>query len=435
MSGCYSPGARLDASVPGGRVRADGPEAIAGVLGGWWGTPGVLTEWSPDDHPEGIALTFERAWEVDDGEEIWRQRHYMRTEDGLISRHWIYSARPKLVGGIPADLPGQPDAGLFAELGEIVEMGPLEQSGGNTGVPIERIVLADEQVLIAKRVEPLGDWIMRITDDRGRAARLWLSGFLDRMPASVDTAIAAVEPDGDGWWVVMRDVSDSLLGAEGSISRDENRHILAAAAEMYAAYWNAGDHPDLCSLQDRIGFSSPANGLRELREPDLPPKQFEMAWEAFAEAADRDVAEQVLAILDDPSILATELNALDTTLLHGDFRDENLGLTPDGIVLLDWGFATTGPPAVDYAWYLMHGAWRIEATHDQLLDDFRDTLGERHDPRALELGLIFGLVSYGWILGHSAAIHPDPTEREWALEELGWWVPRVRRALETWSPG
>ena len=41
---------------------------------------------------------------------------------------------------------------------------------------------------------------------------------------------------------------------------------------------------------------------------------------------------------------------------------------------------------------------------------------------------------YGWILGHSAVIHPDPVERTWARKELEWWVPRARHALETWSP-
>ena len=40
-----------------------------------------------------------------------------------------------------------------------------------------------------------------------------------------------------------------------------------------------------------------------------------------------------------------------------------------------------------------------------------------------------GLVLYGWILGHSAVIHPDPAEREWAQDELAWWVPRAREAL------
>jgi aminoglycoside phosphotransferase (APT) family kinase protein len=101
-------------------------------------------------------------------------------------------------------------------------------------------------------------------------------------------------------------------------------------------------------------------------------------------------------------------------------------------VLLDFGLATQGHPAADLAWYMVHDVWRIAATHDDVVADFRHALGERDDPEALELGLISGLVQYGWIFGHSAVVHTDPAEREWARAELAWWVPRVRQALEHW---
>ena len=48
---------------------------------------------------------------------------------------------------------------------------------------------------------------------------------------------------------------------------------------------------------------------------------------------------------------------------------------------------------------MVHDVWRIAATHDEVVDDFRRALGERDDPVALELGLISGLVQYGWISG------------------------------------
>jgi hypothetical protein len=81
---------------------------------------------------------------------------------------------------------------------------------------------------------------------------------------------------------------------------------------------------------------------------------------------------------------------------------------------------------------MVHDVWRIEATHDEVVEDFRHALGERDDPAALELGIISGLVQYGWIFGHSAVVHTDPAERQWARTELNWWVPRVRHALEQW---
>ncbi len=34
------------------------------------------------------------------------------------------------------------------------------------------------------------------------------------------------------------------------------------------------------------------------------------------------------------------------------------------------------------------------------------------------------------LLAHSARVHPDPAETAWGRDELAWWVPRVRTALE-----
>ena len=44
--------------------------------------------------------------------------------------------------------------------------------------------------------------------------------------------------------------------------------------------------------------------------------------------------------------------------------------------------------------------------------------------------MLSGLVQYGWRIAHSARVHPDPAETAWGRSELGWWVPRVRAALE-----
>ena len=163
---------------------------------------------------------------------------------------------------------------------------------------------------------------------------------------------------------------------------------------------------------------------------DVIPKQLEIAWEAFAEAADDDVAQAVLANLRDPAPLARALAAGGTTLIHGDLRDENLGFADGRVVMLDWDIAGEGTPALEVAWYLCHDAWRTQATHDELLEDFLAAEDGAVSERDLDLGLIAGLQLYGWIFGHSAVIHPDPAERSWAREELEWWVPRVRAALE-----
>jgi hypothetical protein len=422
----YAPEATLDAALPGARRRLRGPDEITATLAGVFKGPGRLIEWDAAEHPGGVAVWLERVGE--DGQAI-RQRHYIHLNAaGRVVRHWLYTARPRTA---PAADP-VPEAAeeLFASIGPVVERTTLASSGWS-GNRIDRLVLADGRALIAKRIVPGSDWLGRATQDPGREALLFADGTFGRMPASVDPAVVAAEPEGDAWWVVMRDVSGELLDDSTPLTREQNRFVLARAAEMWGEFWD-DQVPHLSTLADRLAFAVPAISEHERDGVDILPKQFEAAWEAFGEAVDDEVGRAVLDLVRDVTPLASALAARGTTMIHGDLRDENIAFAGDRLVLLDFGLAAQGHPAVEFAWYMVHDVWRIEATHDEVVADFRAALGERDDPAALELGMISGLVQYGWIFGHSAVVHTDPAEREWARTELNWWVPRVRHALEQW---
>jgi hypothetical protein len=426
---CYADDAVLDLNVRGGRERIAGPAAIVDRLEALFAGPGRLVEWTATLHDAGAAVWLERVSEVDGA--ALRQRQYLLLRDGRVTRQFAYTAPHRTgiagAGGRPAL-----DPALISDLGDIAEHTVLV-SRGWSGNAIERVVLTDGRSLVAKRIVPGGDWIGRASADPGREGLLFTSGVLDRLPDVIDHALVAASRDGDAWWLVMRDVSDELLDDHSIVPREMNRRLLAAVNQMWEAFWD--ERVEFLAPQAvRLHMAAPSHGRRERDGIDLLPKQLEVTWEAFAEAVEPDVAAAVLALVEDPAPLADALDARGTTLLHGDIRDEQIGLAGDRLVLLDWGLATQGHPVVDYAWHLMHSAWRIDATHDELWADFRTARGERDDPRAVELGAIAGLVMYGWILGHSAVIHPDPAERTWARDELEWWEPRARRALETWSP-
>jgi hypothetical protein len=323
-------------------------------------------------------------------------------------------------------------AGLLDAAVERIPLG-----GGYSGAAVQRLRMADGTSLVVKRISPASDLTMRGTNDPiGRAANLWVTGVMDRLPPIVDHTIVAVERDGpDGWLMAMRDVSDSLLPDDRPVERPASYRILQAAAAVHETF--RGERVDgLCTLADRYALLSPAMAARERGDPNPLVDWVARGWEVFPEVVPGDVAAAVLALLDRPGLLAEQLERCGgMTLIHGDMWLENLGLWSDGrVVMLDWALAAHAPPAVDFACYLVGMGWRIAAPRERIIDDFRAIWGDRHDERALQLALIGSMVEYGWSRAYWLAASEDETWRSWARAELAWWVPVVRRALEVWSP-
>ena len=412
LASAYAEDVRLDMSVPGGRSVAHGREEAAALLLDRFRSGVEVAEWRAERFPDGAAVTLVRS--------PWRQRHYLHLRDGTVTAHWIYAAG-ELLGGDGAIPPGVFD--LAGPDGEV--LGAV--GGGNSGADLIRLRTADGRGLVAKRLSDGGDWLGRALGGGIRSAELWQAGAFDRI-TGFDAAIErAVELDG-AWWLVMRDVADSLLGDERRLTRQESRRILKAAAAMHGEFRNDA-LAALATLEARLGASSPGLADAERTGHDLVPKQLPAAWDAFAQAFADDVAGPIRALVADPTPLVERMRRSEWTLLHGDLRDDNLGLDGEMIYLLDWDLATLGPPAVDFAWYLMHDAWRIDATHDEVVADFLEVEGGAVEDDDVALGLVAGLVMYGWVVGHSAVVHPDPKERAWASTEIAWWEPRVRDAL------
>ena len=319
-------------------------------------------------------------------------------------------------------------------LAGVVSRQPLAVADGRSGSLLERVTLAGGELLVVKHVRDGGDWIMRASHDHGRAAELWSSGVLGRVPEVIDHAVLGAEQVTGGWVVIMRDVSAALVPDHARISRADSRRVLEAAAALHAAFAD-GPPLRLCPLADRYGFLSPATARREAGGADEVPGLIGRGWERFAEIAPADVAGPVLAVAERPEPFAAALSAFLSTLVQGDLKLGNLGFTEDRVVMLDWGTQTGwAPAAVEVAWYLAINWSRIDATREQVLDDFRAAEGGRHDEDALRLALLGGLVQLGWDKALHAGGHPDPAIRAREAADLAWWADRARDALEVWSP-
>jgi hypothetical protein len=240
----------------------------------------------------------------------------------------------------------------------------------------------------------------------------------------------AVEPNGEGYLIVMRDVGAEDLGDFRRLSRADSARVITAVDRMHGEF--AGRSFDgAATLHDHYSFIS----RRWLASTgwSLAPVLLH-GWDLFADVAPPDVADVMHQLTEDSSKLVVELEGRPQTFVHGDLRLHNLGLSDDRVVLYDWELAGTGPGAVDLAWYVIISASRIDATRDDVIDDYKRIAGDRFDPVAWDLACIGALARLGWNKAIDIVENPDESVRAQERADLDWWIGRVREALETWSP-
>jgi hypothetical protein len=306
---------------------------------------------------------------------------------------------------------------------------------GVSGSLLERIELDDGTRLVVKHVGPSRDWIMRATSDMGREALLELDGVFARLPPTIDTAVYAVEPaDVDGGWrIYLRDVADVLTLHGTRFMREENSQMLGWLAEMHRTFLGETIE-SLATAEAHIVFLTPSTAANE-QGCETFLRVIERGADLLPSMVDADLVDALFAIVRDPSGLAEELRACGTTLVHGDVRYPNIGMRPTGMVLLDWGLATSAPPTMDLAFFLSSGLADVDASRAEVIEDMRRIWGDMADDRSFALALLAETVGTIWFEAMRIADHADERERARSADELHWWAERARHALETyWSP-
>jgi aminoglycoside phosphotransferase (APT) family kinase protein len=115
-------------------------------------------------------------------------------------------------------------------------------------------------------------------------------------------------------------------------------------------------------------------------------------------------------------------------LVHGDFRNGNFIVGPDGIrAVLDWELAHTGEPAEDLGWLCVR-SWRFGVTDrivggfgdlDELLAAYDREGGCALDPEAVRFWIALGTIKWGVICIAQAHTHLDGRVRSVELAALG----------------
>jgi hypothetical protein len=318
-------------------------------------------------------------------------------------------------------------------LGDVVDQVALARTAeALSGASFEAVRLVDGRHLVLKRLPAAGDWLTRMTGGHGGIRQLWETGVLDRVGGVVDHGVVTVVRSGATDVVVMRDLTDELLPPDRPVSATDVRDMLAGLAALHAD-WEGCEQAGLCSSEARLGLFAPSQHLSD-RGPYPHPRRDMIisGWNTFAEVAAPDVVDAVLSVHADPKPLAARLrDAVAPTLLHGDAKLENLGLSGHRLIAIDWGDLTGfGAAETDVTWFAVQGTWRIDVTPDVLFQVYDARAVRPLDAVALDLSCVGALAQMGFKLAWRSLLAPDEAVRGRASELLAWWIARVAHAID-----
>ena len=120
-------------------------------------------------------------------------------------------------------------------------------------------------------------------------------------------------------------------------------------------------------------------------------------------------------------------NTTRQTVVHGDFRNGNLVISPTGVqAVLDWELVHLGDPMEDLGW-LCTRAWRFGGPgpvggfgeYDDLFAAYEKTSGTTIDPDAVKWWVLLGTVKWGVICIVQAGRHLTGGQRSVELAAIG----------------
>jgi Phosphotransferase enzyme family len=301
------------------------------------------------------------------------------------------------------------------------QLGPIPE--GLSSATFERVVL-DGGHYFVKRLSHDTDWVMRAVGDVGvpRVVRMHTSGLFDSLPAALDTTLVdvAFDPRTGMAELLMRDVSDAFFRDCDPFTPEQHAVVIDGMALLHASTLGMVDELGLTQPAQRWQMLAPAFARREALRGPLTgvPGLLQPMWGRLAQNAP-DLHRTVLSLAEDPAPLVAALAATPQSLVHGDWKGGNLGMTVDGrLVLVDWAFPGVDAPCADLGWYLAVNCDRLPESKEATIERYRTALERQGMPTSpwwdsqLPLALLGAAVQMAWSKCDQA-------------EELAWWSARA----------
>ena len=231
---------------------------------------------------------------------------------------------------------------------------------GHLGVAGGQLSYVDTNAgrLVLKQMSSASDWIMFASgDEQCRAVRLWQYGLLDQLRPHLEHKIVACSRDNTGWAILMHDLTGHVFTWDKPMGVKLVPACLDALARLHATFWNHPHlndlHLGLCDTAKRLDITAPALAQKQdSQQRGALPDGIRGGWEMMGELLGSDVFAQMRNLIEKPSRLFETLNRYPYTLVHGDYRAENLGCLKSGTwIALDWQIATRSLMTIDLAWF------------------------------------------------------------------------------------
>ena len=241
-------------------------------------------------------------------------------------------------------------------------------------------VQTDNGRFVLKRMSLTDDFIMAASSDtRCRSVTLWQYNLLDELLPEIEHEIVACANDGEGWALLMNDLSGHVFTNEVKPTPAQTLELLDAMARVHATFWNddrlTAPELGICDTRQLLEMSSLASALCFEQGTNSPlPEWIIRGWAKLADLLPADLYDPMRELMDDPRPLLDAVEQYQKTLIHGDFRAENLAYT-DRSVLLDWQEAAYTLPTADLVWFLRdesfspeYGRFEAEVYYRQRLE-------------------------------------------------------------------
>jgi thiamine kinase-like enzyme len=161
-------------------------------------------------------------------------------------------------------------------------------------------------------------------------------------------------PAAKNFVLLMEEMNPSVADQVHGCSQAQTEEAVRGLARLHTTWWSS---PELESLTWLPWNNDPVRA-------GAAQASYQMAWGPFSQIVGSMVPKEILELGERfaPKVVATldKLAESPWTLVHGDYRLDNLFFGPDGsLAVVDWQIISRGPAAFDLA-YFMTGSVRPE---------------------------------------------------------------------------